>query len=85
MLRCGAPRVISQVTAMLALPANASPFCKNPNNMNVKIGMVDEGFLWNGARYDSLSAIAFAITGTRWNGPRFFGLRDGTVGGGDGP
>ena len=30
MLRCGAdPRVISQVTAMLALPANASPFCKN--------------------------------------------------------
>ena len=25
---------------------------------------------------DSLSAIAFAITGTRWNGPRFFGLRD---------
>jgi DUF2924 family protein len=26
--------------------------------------------------YDSLSKVAFAITGTRWNGPRFFGLRD---------
>lgn len=37
---------------------------------------VDNGFLWEGTRYDSLSAIAFAITGTRWNGPRFFGLRD---------
>jgi hypothetical protein len=24
----------------------------------------------------SLSEVAFAITGTRWNGPRFFGLRD---------
>jgi hypothetical protein len=26
--------------------------------------------------YPSLSQVAFAITGTRWNGPRFFGLRD---------
>jgi hypothetical protein len=26
--------------------------------------------------YDSLSKVAFAITGTKWNGPRFFGLRD---------
>ena len=47
--------------------------------------VVDDGFLWEGTRYDSLSAIAFAITGTRWNGPRFFGLRDSTVGGEDGP
>jgi hypothetical protein len=37
---------------------------------------VEDGFLWEGTRYDSLSAVAFAITGTRWNGPRFFGLRD---------
>lgn len=35
-----------------------------------------EGFAWNGKTYPSLSKIAFAITGTRWNGPRFFGLRD---------
>jgi hypothetical protein len=26
--------------------------------------------------YPSLSKVALAITGTRWNGPRFFGLRD---------
>jgi hypothetical protein len=31
---------------------------------------------WNGQTYDSLSKVAFAITGTKWNGPRFFGLRD---------
>src|SRR5216683_3162583 len=34
------------------------------------------GFAWNGRTYDSLSKVAFAITGTKWNGPRFFGLRD---------
>ena len=35
-----------------------------------------EGFAWNGNTYPSLSKVARAITGTRWNGPRFFGLRD---------
>ena len=35
-----------------------------------------DGFAWNGRTYPSLSNVAFAITGTRWNGPRFFGLRD---------
>ena len=37
---------------------------------------VDEGFSWNGTSYRSLSEVARAITGTRWNGPRFFGLRE---------
>ncbi|MBU1212782.1 MAG: DUF2924 domain-containing protein [Alphaproteobacteria bacterium] len=36
-----------------------------------------DGFAWNGTTYRSLSEVAFAITGTRWNGPRFFGLRTG--------
>ena len=35
-----------------------------------------DGFAWNGQTYDSLSKVAFAITGTKWNRPRFFGLRD---------
>ncbi|MBB4051743.1 hypothetical protein GGR20_001385 [Devosia subaequoris] len=34
------------------------------------------GFIWQGAEYQSLSDIARRITGTRWNGPRFFGLRE---------
>jgi Protein of unknown function (DUF2924) len=33
------------------------------------------GFLWHGTTHPSLSSIARAITGTAWNGPRFFGLR----------
>jgi len=31
---------------------------------------------WGGGVYNSLSEVARAITGTRWNGPRFFGLRE---------
>jgi hypothetical protein len=39
-----------------------------------------DGFNWQGTTYTSLSAIARAITGTAWSGPRFFGLprRNGT-------
>jgi hypothetical protein len=46
------------------------------NAQTHRIMVVDEGFAWNGKTYDSLSKVAFAITGIRWNGPRFFGLRD---------
>ena len=41
-----------------------------------RVMVVEDGFAWDGRTYDSLSTIAFAITGTKWNGPRFFGLRD---------
>jgi Protein of unknown function (DUF2924) len=40
------------------------------------VTVTDDGFLWNGKFHRSLSAIARAITGTTWNGPRFFGLRE---------
>ena len=39
------------------------------------VTVVPDGFMWQGATYSSLSIIARAITGTAWNGPRFFGLR----------
>ena len=45
------------------------------NAQTHRVMVVDEGFAWNGKTYDSLSKVAFAITGTNWNGPRFFGLR----------
>lgn len=41
-----------------------------------RVMVLADGFAWNGKTYDSLSKVAFAITGTKWNGPRFFGLRD---------
>ena len=39
------------------------------------VTVVDGGFEWRGRRFKSLSAVATAIAGTSWNGPRFFGLR----------
>ena len=39
------------------------------------VTVLTDGFEWEGRPYRSLSAIARAITGTRWNGWTFFGLR----------
>jgi hypothetical protein len=41
------------------------------------VTVVTDGFDWQGATYPSLSAIARAITGTAWSGPRFFALAQG--------
>ena len=43
------------------------------------VSVVPDGFVYEGQRFKSLSEIARAITGVRWNGPRFFGLRAGTT------
>lgn len=41
-----------------------------------EIEAIGDGFLYDGRRWKSLSVIARAITGTRWNGRRFFGLQE---------
>ena len=41
-----------------------------------EVYVVTDGFSWQGMTYASLSTIARKITGTKWNGPRFFGLRE---------
>ena len=38
------------------------------------VTVAEDGFEWQGTSYASLSAIARAITGTAWSGPRFFAL-----------
>ena len=42
-----------------------------------RVMILEEGFVWNGQTFGSLSQIAKAMTGTNWNGHRFFGLRQG--------
>jgi hypothetical protein len=42
-----------------------------------EVVVVPGGFCWQGQVFASLSTIARKITGTSWNGPRFFGLRGG--------
>jgi hypothetical protein len=44
------------------------------NNVPHAVTISDDGFLWQGRHYASLSAVASAITGVKWNGPRFFKL-----------
>src|SRR5262249_47689615 len=46
-----------------------------------EVTVVADGYEYGGKRYRSLSAIAHAITGTQWNGPAFFGLRNRRLGG----
>jgi hypothetical protein len=49
------------------------------NGERYTVTVKPDGFLWQETTYSSLSVIAQTITGTKWNGPRFFGLR--TLGG----
>ena len=47
------------------------------NGVTHTVEVIDSGFRWNSQSYRSLSAVARAITGARWSGPRFFGLQEG--------
>lgn len=40
------------------------------------VTVMKDGFDWRGRKFKSLSAVARSITGTQWNGYRFFGLRE---------
>ena len=76
--------------AKLASSLEGSPDSLAPSPVRIKPGTrfirewggethsvttIDRGFTYLGKTYRSLSEIARAITGTRWSGPRFFGLR----------
>ena len=45
------------------------------NGHHHRVTVMDNGFVFDGKTFASLSTIASQITGTKWNGPRFFGLR----------
>lgn len=54
------------------------------NGVTHVVDVTRTGYLWNGETHRSLSAIARAITGARWSGPRFFGLTASPAAGGSG-
>ena len=83
-----ASRYLDQIADDLV--AGREPPMPYPSNHKIKPGSViirehdgvqhrvmvlDQGFAWNGKTFESLSSVAKAITGTNWNGPRFFGLK----------
>lgn len=49
---------------------------RNWKGREVRVVVEEGGFRWEGEVFPSLSAAATAIASSRWNGPRFFGLRD---------
>lgn len=52
-----------------------SVLVREHDGVSHEVTIVPGGFLWNGETHRSLSTLAKRITGTTWNGPRFFGLR----------
>jgi hypothetical protein len=62
----------------LELPQRIKPgseLVRTWNGKTYRVTVTADGFTHAGKTFASLSEIAFAITGTKWNGPRFFGLR----------
>jgi hypothetical protein len=55
-------------------PSQGTKFLRDWNGRSHVVEVMDNGFLWQGEIHRSLTAIAFAITGSRWSGPRFFGV-----------
>jgi hypothetical protein len=64
-------------SATSPLPRTGAMLVREWRGTTHQVAVVDDGFLWNGTTHGSLSSIARAITGTNWNGPRFFGMREG--------
>jgi hypothetical protein len=60
----------------MPLPRAGTVLVREWRGMTHHVTIVADGFLWNGKTYPSLSSVARAITGTNWNGPRFFGMRE---------
>ncbi len=57
-------------------PAPGGRLLREWNGVTHVVDVVDGGYRWDGETYRSLSAVARAITGARWSGPRFFGLKE---------
>lgn len=65
-------------TGKLVLPPRikaGSILVRQWKNRNYRVTVMADGFAYDGKIYGNLSEVAQLITGTRWNGPRFFGLR----------
>lgn len=68
--RTGTPQPVGRELGLGAI------LTRNWKGREIKVEVEANGFRWDGELYPSLSAAATAIAGSRWNGPRFFGLRD---------
>ncbi len=56
------------------LPVPGTVLTRQYKGQEIRVVALDDGFEWDGRRYGSLSAVAKAVTGQKWNGWLFFGL-----------
>jgi hypothetical protein len=70
------PTVVNKhgATGTAALLKAGARLLREWNGETHRVEVLADGYLYDGVQYRSLSAIARVITGTRWSGPRFFGL-----------
>ena len=61
-------------SSLSKLPSRGTRLIRAWHGTLHEVEVLEDGYLWRGGRHRSLSAIARAITGTKWSGPRFFGL-----------
>jgi hypothetical protein len=69
---------LAKPNGRLVLPRRIKPgseLVRTWKRRTYRVKVVADGFAYDGRTFAGLSEIATAITGTRWNGPRFFGLR----------
>ena len=72
----GASSSAASGSGQKVLSSGSGQHCSaNGEGRIVQVFVEEEGFRHKGQLFKSLSAAATAIAGTRWNGPRFFGLR----------
>lgn len=70
-------RALKRIASGKQPPINAKPgshLIREWNGRTYQVEVTGEGYVMEGKTYRSLTAIALRITGTRWSGPRFFGL-----------
>ena len=58
-------------------PKPGTRFVREWNGQTLVVTKTEDAYEYDGNTYRSLSEVARAVTGTRWSGPRFFGLTDG--------
>ena len=62
------------------LPATGTVLRRPYQGRLIEVTVLEDKFLYSGDTYSSLSAIAYRVTGTRWNGFLFFGLSKNDAG-----
>ncbi len=56
------------------LPSPGTVLTRQYHGREIRVVTLEDGFEWEGQRYGSLSAVAKAVTGAKWNGLLFFGI-----------